>query len=365
MAPSHKRRRISSSYVDRAPSVYCEEASIVAEVLGCDLETLQITFVEMETTIHRTVDPLKYFQDPSSLITVKTFLEGQQAEQTQTQTQMQNTKNPNRLQQWMDDLETRIHLCQEQERFSQESEIICIDEDSDDNDNDDDEPNKSRANIDNREYVCTEIAEDDDHEDEDEDEDETVIVDEEDEKQEEPKEEEKPPPKPTALKVYMPTRDEMAFCCAECRCETERRSIHTIQNGDDSLYHRLCCHKIGNANRHLHLHSVFKKAGLWRCPVQLVDEQRIAALTVKSRKHKYDDQGNILYSNRDLGRQLARYQKEEKCLLLISRLELQRKVNTNKRNQQAFANADFEARKYDTVGYYRMQCIVGCCLWIT
>jgi hypothetical protein len=320
-----KRRRIGSDYVDRAPSVYSEEASIVAEVLACDLETLQITFVEVDTSIQRTVDPLTYFQDPSSLILCKTFLE----EQTQTNV---------RLQQWMDDLEARIHLCLEQERFSQESEIICIDDDED-------EPNESRPDIDDsREYICIEIEEDEEDE---------TLVDKEDDQQEEPKEEEEeeeeksPKSKSkskTSFKVYMPTRDEMAFCCADCRCETTTTSIHTIQNGDDSLYHRLCCHKIANNNANPN--SVFKKAGLWSCPVQLVDEQRTAALTVTSHKHTYDHQGNILYCNRELSRRLARYQKEEECLFHISRFELQRKINTTQRQQQAFANADFEARKY-------------------
>jgi hypothetical protein len=329
MPPINKRRRIGSYYVDRAPSVYSEEASIVAKVLGCDLETLQITFVEVDTTIERTVDPLKYFQNPSSLIIVKTFLEEQKQKHL-------------RLLQWIDDLEARIHLCQEQERFSQESEIICIDDHDDDGDGDGDEPERSRPAIDeSREYICIEIEEDD-KEDE-------TLGDNEGDKQEEPieeeEEEDKPPnkskPKPTSFKVYMPTRDEMAFCCADCRCETTT-SIHTIQNGDDSLYHRLCCHKIANNSQH----SVFKKAGLWRCPVQLVDEQRTAALTAKSCEHTYDHQGNILYSNRELGRQLARYKKEEARLLRISSLELQRKVNSNQRQQQAFSNADFEARKY-------------------
>jgi hypothetical protein len=331
--PGKKKRRIGSYYVDRAPSVYSEEASIVAEVLACDLETLQITFVEVDTTIQRQVDPLTYFQDPPSLIIVKTFLEEQ-------------TEKNVRLQQWMDDLKARIHLCQEQQRFSQESEIVCIDEDAD-ADDDEDEPKKSTIDIDDsREYICIEIDENDEKDDDDE-EDET-LVDKEDDQQEEPKEEKPPKSKSksnkSSFKVYMPTRDEMAFCCADCRCETAT-SIHTIQNGDDSLYHRLCCHKIANNNANAHV-NVFKKAGLWRCPVQLVDEQRTAALTATSHKHTYDHQGNILFSNRELGRRLVRYQKEEERLLRVSNFELQRKVNTNQRQQQAFTNADFEARKY-------------------
>jgi hypothetical protein len=77
----------------------------------CDSETLQITFVEVDSTIQRTVDPLAFFQDPSSLIVVKTSLE----EQTQ--------KNV-RLHQWMEELKAPIHPCQEQQRFSKESDIV-------------------------------------------------------------------------------------------------------------------------------------------------------------------------------------------------------------------------------------------------
>jgi hypothetical protein len=75
------------------------------------LETLQVTFVEVDSMTQRTVDPLTFFQDPSLLIVVKTSLE----EQTQKKA---------RLHQWMEELKAPIHPCQEQERLSKESDVV-------------------------------------------------------------------------------------------------------------------------------------------------------------------------------------------------------------------------------------------------